>query len=159
MFRWLWVDTHKTVYRSMYSYKTFFGFPFIPEGKGGGGRWGGEAKGLGGGGEERCVCVYQDSIILSQLWKLTSLSWQDSWCNCAWCALALVCVCGVNEVHCHKNWFFLVKLCILPVWMSLGSFSLWEPTCMHCVYLALWTCKVLCGSFYVPHINFHSFIQ
>ena len=27
---------------------------------------------------------------------------------------------------------------------------------MHCVCLALWTCKALCGRFYVPCINFHS---
>ena len=33
------------------------------------------------------------------------------------------------------------------VWTSLGSFSLQEHTCMHCVYLALWTYKVLRGSF------------
>ena len=31
--------------------------------------------------------------------------------------------------------------------MSFGSFSLRELTCMHCVYLALWTRKVLCGRF------------
>ena len=33
-----------------------------------------------------------------------------------------------------------------------GSFSLWEPKCMHCVYLALWMCKALCGGFYAPYI-------
>ena len=38
-----------------------------------------------------------------------------------------------------------------------GSFSLCELTCMHGVYLALQTHKVLCGSSYAPHINFHSF--
>ena len=32
------------------------------------------------------------------------------------------------------------------VWVSFSSFSLQELTCMHCLYLALWTCKVLCGS-------------
>ena len=41
-------------------------------------------------------------------------------------------------------------------------FSLRELTCMHCVYLALWTRKVLCGvcsfiKMYAPHINFNSF--
>ena len=46
------------------------------------------------------------------------------------------------------------------VWVSFGSFSLRELTCMHCVYLALWTRKVLCGSFfYALYINFHSFIH
>ena len=38
-------------------------------------------------------------------------------------------------------------VCTLIVWMSFGSFSLWELTCVHCEYLALWTRKVLCGSF------------
>ena len=28
-----------------------------------------------------------------------------------------------------------------------------------CVCVVLWTCKVLCGSFYVPHTHFHSFIH
>ena len=41
-----------------------------------------------------------------------------------------------------------------------GSFSLRELTCMHCVYLALWTRKVLCGSFSCDiYINFRSFIH
>ena len=40
-----------------------------------------------------------------------------------------------------------------------GSFGLWELTCMLCVYPALWTRKVLCGSFYAPHIHFHSFVR
>ena len=40
-----------------------------------------------------------------------------------------------------------------------GSFSLWESTCMHRVYLALWTRKILCGGFCAPHINVHSFIH
>ena len=39
------------------------------------------------------------------------------------------------------------------VWVSFGSFSLRELTCMHCVYLALWTCKVLCGSFFMRYIK------
>ena len=34
-------------------------------------------------------------------------------------------------------------VCTLLVWMSFGSFSLWELTCTHCcVCLALWTRKV-----------------
>ena len=49
------------------------------------------------------------------------------------------------------------------VWVSFGSFSLRELTCMHCVYLALWTRKVLCGSFvcaiykfsFIHHSNTH----
>ena len=48
-----------------------------------------------------------------------------------------------------------------------GNFSLWEPPCMLCVYLALWTDKVLCGFFFffffffffALYINFHSVIQ
>ena len=43
-------------------------------------------------------------------------------------------------------------VCTLLVWMSLGSFSLRELTCMHCVYLALWTRKVLCGSFFTHYM-------
>ena len=46
--------------------------------------------------------------------------------------------------------------------MSFGSFSLRELTCMHCVYLALWTRKVLCGSFLCAIYKFsfiHSFIS
>ena len=42
--------------------------------------------------------------------------------------------------------------------MSFGSFSLRELTCMHCVYLALWTRKVLCGSFLCAIYKF-SFIH
>ena len=46
------------------------------------------------------------------------------------------------------------------VWVSFGSFSLRELTCMYCVYLVLWTRKVLCGSFfYALYINVHSFIH
>ena len=40
-----------------------------------------------------------------------------------------------------------------------SSFSLCVPAHTHCVHLALWTHKDLCGSFYVPCINFHSFIH
>ena len=50
---------------------------------------------------------------------------------------------------------------IFFVWVSFGSFSLRELTCMHCAYLALWTCKVLCGSFLCAIYKFsfiHSFI-
>ena len=48
----------------------------------------------------------------------------------------------------------------LLVWVSFGSFSLRELTCMHCVYLAPWPRKVLCGSFLCAiYINFHSFIH
>ena len=46
----------------------------------------------------------------------------------------------------------------LLVWVSFGSFSLRELTCMHCVYLALWTSKVLCGSFLYAIYKF-SFIH
>ena len=42
--------------------------------------------------------------------------------------------------------------------MSFGSFSLRELTCAHCVYLALWTRKVLCGSFLCAIYKF-SFIH
>ena len=47
----------------------------------------------------------------------------------------------------------------LLVWVSFGSLSLRELTCMHCVYLALWTRKVLCGSFYALYILKKSFIH
>ena len=50
----------------------------------------------------------------------------------------------------------------LLVWVSFGSISLRELTCMHCVYLALWTRKVLCGSFLCAIYKFsfiHSFIS
>ena len=40
-----------------------------------------------------------------------------------------------------------------------GSFSLWEPTCMRCVHMALWTCNVLGGSFYAQYIFIHSPLQ
>ena len=43
--------------------------------------------------------------------------------------------------------------------MSFGSFSLRGITCMHCVYLALWTRKVLCGSFFLCAIYKFSFIH
>ena len=49
----------------------------------------------------------------------------------------------------------------VPECMSFGSFSLRELTCMRCVYLALWTRKVLCGSFFMRYIKIfiHSFIH
>ena len=46
--------------------------------------------------------------------------------------------------------------------MSFGSFSLRELAYMHCVYLALWTRKVLCGRFLCAIYKFsfiHSFIH
>ena len=56
-----------------------------------------------------------------------------------------------------KGW--VGRSCLyLLVWVSFGSFSLRELTCMHCVYLALWTCKVLCGSFLCAIYKF-SFIH
>ena len=40
------------------------------------------------------------------------------------------------------------------------AFSLRRLACMHCVYLALWTCKVLGWSFFMRYIyNFHSFVH
>ena len=49
------------------------------------------------------------------------------------------------------------------LWVSFGSFSLRELTCMHCMYLAPWTRKVLCGSFlcaiYKFSFIYFSFIQ
>ena len=45
------------------------------------------------------------------------------------------------------------------VWVSFGSFSLQELTCMHCVYLVLRTRKVLCGIFYALYIYTFSFIH
>ena len=43
--------------------------------------------------------------------------------------------------------------------MSFGRFSLWEPTCMHCVNFALWTRRGLCGRFIGPYIKFLSFMH
>ena len=34
---------------------------------------------------------------------------------------------------------------------------MWTYMYTHCVYLVLWTHKVLCRGSYAPHINFHSF--
>ena len=58
-------------------------------------------------------------------------------------------ICGSDRLpRCYVSAFVwhTVGVCTLLVWMSFGSFGLWELTCMHCVYLALWTHKVLCGS-------------
>ena len=56
-----------------------------------------------------------------------------------------------------KGW--VGRSCLyLLVRVSFGSFSLRELTCMHCVYLALWTRKVLCGSFLCTIYKF-SFIH
>ena len=45
-----------------------------------------------------------------------------------------------------KGWVGSCCLYFL-LWVTFGSFSLQELTCMHGVYLVLWTRKVLCGSF------------
>ena len=104
--------------------------------------------------------------------------------NCVWRALVLVCVGGAC---CHKYRFLFglkkinryVFLHLTTTysgtfgkgWMGRGClyfiglnavlvvFCLWGLTCMHYVYLALWTCKVLGKSFYVPYINFNSSIK
>ena len=59
-----------------------------------------------------------------------------------------------------KGW--VGRSCLyLLVWVSFGSFSLRELTCMHCVYLVRWTRKVLCGSFLCAIYKFsfiHSFM-
>ena len=58
-----------------------------------------------------------------------------------------------------KGWVGRSRLYFL-VRVSFGSFSLRELTCMHCVYLALWTLKVLRGSFLCATYKFsfiHSF--
>jgi len=49
-------------------------------------------------------------------------------------------------------------VCIFWYECFLVVFNLQELACMHCVYLVLWTHKVLCGSFFMRHIyiNFHS---
>ena len=58
-------------------------------------------------------------------------------------------ICGSDRLpRCYGSAFVwhTVGVCTLLAWMSFGSFGLSELTCMHCVYLALWTHKVLCGS-------------
>ena len=42
---------------------------------------------------------------------------------------------------------WVLAVYIWLVGLSFGSFSLWELTCMRCVYLVLWTHQALCGSF------------
>ena len=51
----------------------------------------------------------------------------------------------------EANHNLFLRLCLIGKNVS-GSFSSWEPTCMHCGCLVLWTCKVLCGSFYTQYI-------
>ena len=52
------------------------------------------------------------------------------------------------------------SVCIFGYECPLVVFSLRELTCMHSVYLALCTGKVLCGSFLCAiYIHFHSFIH
>ena len=50
---------------------------------------------------------------------------------------------GWHWAACHDPWCLFTCNCQT----CCEYFCLWELTCMHCVYLALWTCKVLCGSF------------
>ena len=50
-------------------------------------------------------------------------------------------------------------VCTLLVWMSFGSFSLRELTCMYCVSLALLTARFCLEVFYVSCIHFHLFIH
>ena len=52
-------------------------------------------------------------------------------------------------------------VCILWYECPLVIFSLWELTCLHCVYLALWTRKVFMWKFcmHYIYINFHLFIK
>ena len=52
-----------------------------------------------------------------------------------------------------KSFYF--DVCEAWVW----RFSLQELTCMHCVYLALWTRMVLCESFLMRHMYKLSFIH
>ena len=67
------------------------------------------------------------------------------------------------KLHFQEGWGWasgrVGAVCTLLVRMFLCSFSLRELTCMHCVYLGLWTHKVLRGSFYTPCIYFHSFFN
>ena len=58
----------------------------------------------------------------------------------------------------EKGWMGRSCLYFL-VWASFGSFSLRELTCMLCVYLVLWTRKVLCGSLFLCAIYKFAFIQ
>ena len=60
--------------------------------------------------------------------------------NCCSTRQQCKCTLGMGSVG---GWVGAV--CTLLIWMSFGSFRLWEPACMCCVYLALWTCKLLCA--------------
>ena len=117
------------------------------------------------------------SFSLSDLrWKPISLPRDESQCNCVCapaCAVAIITLCVCVWFFCllslfvtlyiflhltamysstfGKGWvgrsclYFLVRV-------SFGTFCLWELTCVHCVYMALWTRKVLCGSFFMRYI-------
>ena len=52
---------------------------------------------------------------------------------------------GWHWAFCHDPWCLFTCNCQT----CCECFCLRELTCMHCVYLALWTCKVLCGSFFL----------
>ena len=119
---------------------------------------------------------------MSPLWKCWNfICWvcvEWSW-HCHNCFLCVcVCVCLIPFLLLFLTLYMFLHLttmhsctfgkgwvgrgCLyLLVWMSFGSFSLRELTCMHCVYLVLWTCKVLCGSVLgtIIYKKNHSFIQ
>ena len=112
------------------------------------------------------------------LWRFAFLPTQGGHCNDG--AGAIVCCvcshwCVSSGVQFHKYrlyfqlciyffawnyyvWFLGVVECLISTTVC-GSFSLWEPTCMHCVYLALWTRKGFEWQFLSPYINFHSSIH
>ena len=61
-----------------------------------------------------------------------------------------------------KGWVGRGSLYFFRYECPLVVFSFQGLTCMHCVYLALWTCKVLCGRFLCAIFKFspiHSFIH
>ena len=115
------------------------------------------------------------SVWMEQTWQLaTRMGLVDAIvCNVHWC------MCGVKYVALNtyikinkKSVYVFLHLttmynctygrglvtayftvCALLAWMSLGRFSLWEFTCLHSVYIALWTGKVLCG-FYLMFFLF-----
>ena len=69
---------------------------------------------------------------------------------CVWrCEHAVFCV-EDFYINCHS---------FIHSFMSFGSFSLLKLTCMHCVYLALWTGNALCGCFLYKLSFIHSFIH
>ena len=159
MFRWLWAAAHKTVYRSVYSYKTFFGFPFIPEGKG----EEGEVKGRGGGGGGKVgVCVWirrTPSFFHSSENSPLYLGRRVDATVCDVCLHWYVCVEWMKYTAIRLFHYMLLhregltgRGCLYFTGMNVfGTLSLWDPTWMHCVYIALWTRKILCGSFYEPY--------